>query len=119
MLEQALNALFYGFLIYVLTGVLFALLRSPGFYELVLLVAAALGTYHYTNDFQASLMAFVFSGLFVILAETAFQPERNRAAKKLPRPIDLSSRRPREADFEGRPRIGGLEVSASRVTSLG
>jgi hypothetical protein len=59
MLEQILNALFYGFLIYMLTGVLFALLRSPGFYELILLVAVPLGTYHYTNDFQASLMAFV------------------------------------------------------------
>jgi hypothetical protein len=35
----------------------------------------------YTNDFQASLMAFVLSGLFVVLAETVFEPERNRAAK--------------------------------------
>jgi len=104
MLEQVLNALFYGFLIYMLTGVVFALLRSPGFYELILLVAAPVGTYHYTNDLQASLIAFVFSGLFVVLAETAFQPERNRAAKKLPRPVDSSgrrmSRRPREADVE-------------------
>jgi len=90
MLEQILNALFYGFLIYMLTGVLFALLRSPRFYELILLVAVPLGTYHYANDFQASLMAFVFSGLFVVLAETAFQPERYRA-KKLHRPIVRSS----------------------------
>ena len=99
MLEQVLNALLYGYLIYMLTGVLFALLRSPGFYELILLVATPLGTYHYTNDFQASLMAFVFSGLFVVLTKTVFQPERYRAAKKLPRPL-VSSRRPREADFE-------------------
>ena len=57
----------------------FALLRSPRFYELVLLVTAPLGMYRYTNDFQASLMAFVFSALFVVLADTAFQPERKRA----------------------------------------
>ena len=79
MLEQILNGLFFGFLIYMLMGVMFALLRSPRFYELVLLVAAPVGTYHYTNDFQASLIAFVFSALFVVLADTAFQPERKRA----------------------------------------
>jgi ABC-type Fe3+ transport system permease subunit len=92
MLEQILDGLFFGFLIYMLTGVVFALLRSPRFYELVLLVAAPLGTYHYTNDFQASLMAFAFCGLIVVLAETVFQPERNRATKRPTRPIDLSSR---------------------------
>ena len=79
MLEQILNGLFFGFLIYMLIGVVFALLRSPRFYEFVLLVAAPLGTYHCTNDFQASLIAFVFSALFVVLADTAFQPERKRA----------------------------------------
>jgi hypothetical protein len=52
MLEQILNGLFFGFLIYMLIGVVFALLRSPRFYEFVLLVAAPLGTYHCTNDFQ-------------------------------------------------------------------
>jgi hypothetical protein len=50
----------------------------PRFYELILLVAAPLVTYHYTNDFRASLMAFVFSGLFVVLADTAFQPQPGR-----------------------------------------
>jgi hypothetical protein len=82
MLDQILNGLFFGFLIYTLFSLVFALLRSRGFYELVLLVAAPLGTYHHTNDFQASLAAFAFSGLFVVLAETVFQPERNRTTKK-------------------------------------
>ena len=81
MLEQILNGLFFGFFIYMLMGVVFALLRSPRFYVLVLSVAAPLGTYHYTNDFQASLMAFAFSGLIVVLADTAFQPERRRAQR--------------------------------------
>jgi hypothetical protein len=35
MVEQILNGLFFGFLIYMLMGVMFALLRSPRFYELV------------------------------------------------------------------------------------
>jgi hypothetical protein len=87
MFEQILNGLFFGFLIYMLMGVVFALLRSPRFYELVLLVAAPLGTYHYTNDFQTSLIAFVFCGLFIVLADTAFQLERKRAQRKLHRPI--------------------------------
>jgi hypothetical protein len=79
-LEQIRDALFYGFLIYMLTGVLFPLLRSLRFYEFTLLVAAPLGTYHYTkNDLRASLIAVVFSGFFVLLAETAFQLELNRA----------------------------------------
>jgi hypothetical protein len=86
-LEQILNGLFFGFLIYMLIGVVFALLRSPRFYEFVLLVAAPLGTYHCTNDFQTSLMALVFCGLFVVLADTALQPERKRAQRKLHRPI--------------------------------
>jgi hypothetical protein len=79
MVEQILNGLFFGFLIYMLMGVMFALLRSPRFYELVLSVAIPVGTYRYKNDFQASLIAFVFSALFVVLADTAFQPERKRA----------------------------------------
>ncbi|HEX8828450.1 MAG TPA: hypothetical protein VF778_10075 [Xanthobacteraceae bacterium] len=83
MLAQILDGLFFGCLIYMLTGMAFTLLRSPRFYELVLLVAAPWGTHYYTNDFRTSLMAFVFSGLFVVLAETAFQPERNRSVKKL------------------------------------
>jgi hypothetical protein len=87
MLEQILDGLFFGFLTYMLTGVVFALLRSPRFYELVLWVAAPLGTYHYTNDFQASLVAFAFCGLIVVLADTAFQPERKRAQRKHHRPI--------------------------------
>jgi ABC-type Fe3+ transport system permease subunit len=90
MLEQILDGLFFGFLIYMLTGAVFALLRSPRFYELVLLVAAPWGTHCYTNDFRTSLMALVFSGLFVVLTETAFQPERNRAAKKLRRSTVIS-----------------------------
>ena len=81
MLEQILDGLFFGFGTYMLTGVVFALLRSPRFYELVLLVTAPLGMYRYTNDFQASLMAFAFSGLIVVLAETVFQPERKRAQR--------------------------------------
>ena len=95
MLDEILNGLFFGFLIYMLLSVAFALLRSRGFYELVLLVAAPLGTYHHSNDLQASLMAFAFSGLFVVIAETVYQPERNRATKKLAQPS--SSRRQHEA----------------------
>jgi hypothetical protein len=87
MLEQILNGLFFGFLLYMLMGVVFTLLRSPRFYELVLWVAAPVGTYHYIKDFQASLVAFVFCGLFIVLADTAFQPERKQAQRKLPRPI--------------------------------
>jgi hypothetical protein len=90
MLEQILDGLFFGFLIYMLAGVVFALLRSPRFYELGLLVAAPWGTHCYTNDFRTSLMAFVFSGLFVVLTETAFHPERNRVVTKLRRPPVIS-----------------------------
>jgi len=81
MLEQILNGLFFGFLLYMLMGVVLALLRSPRFYELALLVATPVGTYHYKNDFQASLIAFVFSALFVVLADTAFQPEHKRTQR--------------------------------------
>ncbi|MFY9839125.1 MAG: hypothetical protein WAK55_22140 [Xanthobacteraceae bacterium] len=79
MLDQILNGLFFGFLIFIRLSAVFALLHSRGFSELVSLVGAPLETHHYTNDFQASLMAFAFSGLFVVLAETVFQPERNVA----------------------------------------
>jgi hypothetical protein len=51
MVEQILNGLFFGFLLYMLMGVVLALLRSPRFYELVLLVATPVGTHHYKNDF--------------------------------------------------------------------
>jgi uncharacterized membrane protein (DUF485 family) len=91
MLGQILDALFFGSLIYMLAGVLFALLRSPRFYEFSLLVAAPSGAYHYTNDFRTLLMAFVLCGLFVVLADTAFQSQRNQVARKLTRPIDSRS----------------------------
>lgn len=72
MLEQILDGLFFGFLIYMLAGVVFALLRSPRFYELGLLVAAPWGTHYYTNDFRTSLMTFVFSGLLLSLRKRLF-----------------------------------------------
>ena len=78
MLAQILDGLFFGLLIYMLARVLFGLLCSPRFYEFILLVTAPMGTYHYTNDLRVSLMAFVLSGLSVLLFDTAFQPERNR-----------------------------------------
>jgi hypothetical protein len=83
--ELILDGLFFGFLTYLLACVLFGLLCSPRFYELILLVTAPLGTYHYTNDLRVSLMAFLLSGFFALLADTAFQSERKRFARKLPR----------------------------------
>jgi hypothetical protein len=85
MLELILDGLFFGFLTYLVARVLFDLMCSPRFYEFTLLVTAPLGTYHYTNDLRVSLMAFLLSGFFVLLADTAFQSERNRTARKLPR----------------------------------
>jgi len=119
MLEQILNGLFFGFLIYMLMGVVFALLRSPRFYELVLLVATPVETYHYTNDFQASLMAFVFCGLFVVLADTAFQLERKRAQRKLHRPIVRSPnvRAARQLPDFKEAESRSLEVALPRTTA--
>jgi hypothetical protein len=91
MLAQILDGLFFGLLIYMLARVLFGLLCSPRFYEFILLVTAPVGTYHYTNDLRVSLMAFVLSGLFVLLFDTAFQPERNRTTRRLPRSIGSRS----------------------------
>jgi hypothetical protein len=85
MLELILDGLFFGFLTYLLARVLFDLMCSPRFYEFTLLVTAPLGTYHYTNDLRVSLMVFVLSGFFVLLADTAFQSECKRTARKLPR----------------------------------
>jgi hypothetical protein len=85
MLELILDGLFFGFLSYLLACVLFGLLCSPRFYEFILLVTAPLGTYNYTNDLRLSLMSFVLCGFLVLLADTAFQSERKRIARKLPR----------------------------------
>jgi hypothetical protein len=94
MLEYIFNVLFCFFVVYMLTGVLFAMLRSPRFYEFILWVATSLGTYHYTTDIRASLMAFVFSGLFILLADTAFQRGRKRTPRKLTCPIDSRNQIP-------------------------
>ena len=91
MLAQILDGLFFGLLIYMLARVLFGLLCSPRFYEFTLLITAPVGTFHYTNDLRASLMAFVLSGLFVLLFDTAFQAERTRTTKKPPRSIGSRS----------------------------
>jgi hypothetical protein len=85
MLELILDGLFFGLLTYLLACVLFGLLCSPRFYELILLVTAPLGTYQYTHDPRASLLAFLLSGFPVLLADTAFQSGRKRIARKLPR----------------------------------
>jgi hypothetical protein len=84
MLELILDGLFFGLLTYLLACALFGLLCSPRFYELIVLVTAPLGTYHYTNDLRVSVMAFLLSGFFALLADTAFQSGRKRIARKVP-----------------------------------
>ena len=77
MVEQILNGLFFDFLLYMLMGVVLALLRSPQFYELVLLVATPVGTYRYKNDFQASLIG----GSACALVERLYPQGQQRSAE--------------------------------------